>query len=101
VAGYYASGRVGLTVTFGTDPDGPGMSAYTFGDDDSGVLTGQFNIGAFGAVIGYGDLDTTGQGLLVSASGVIGVNLPTADPHVANAFWVDVAAGRVVKQSAG
>lgn len=32
---------------------------------------------------------------------VLLANLPTADPHVLNAAWIDVAAGRVVKVSAG
>jgi hypothetical protein len=39
--------------------------------------------------------------LLLTATAVVLTGLPTADPSAAGALWVDVAAGRVIKVSAG
>jgi hypothetical protein len=47
-----------------------------------------------------GQLDVVGATQL-SASSIRLANLPTTDPHVAGALWVDTSAGRAVKQSEG
>jgi hypothetical protein len=39
--------------------------------------------------------------LLLTATAVVLTGLPTADPSAAGALWIDVAAGRVIKVSAG
>jgi hypothetical protein len=46
-------------------------------------------------------LDAGGGTLEVSDTYVTMATLPTTDPTIAGALWVDVAGGRVVKQSAG
>lgn len=50
---------------------------------------------------GYIYLDVTGATNGAAPGNIIVSGLPIADPHVLNALWLDVAAGRVMKLSAG
>lgn len=95
-AGYYADGTIGAELSVNTDPDGPGVNVSVF--DSDGNPTGIWQLSANLLVAGFGDLDTTGIGLILSATGIKTVNLPTADPHSVGALWSNSG---VVTVSAG
>jgi hypothetical protein len=55
----------------------------------------------FNWVIVNGVLQINVNSVLIEDSGSVFANLPTADPGRAGYLWIDTAADRVVKSSAG